>query len=49
VLSALLYASWILTAKQKLRVSISMELEGVTDVVPDDDYEYFFNVRAVLS
>jgi hypothetical protein len=30
---------------QKLRVLISMELEGVTDVVPaDEDYQYHFNV-----
>lgn len=30
---------------QKLRVLISMELEGVTNVQPaDDHYEYFFTV-----
>jgi hypothetical protein len=35
---------------QKLRVMISMELEGVTDVRPaDDEFEYLFNVRKVWS
>ncbi|ODO01560.1 hypothetical protein I350_06380 [Cryptococcus amylolentus CBS 6273] len=49
VVSTRLILCWIeLTAvsfPQKLRVSISMELEGVTNVRPaDDDYEYFFTV-----
>ncbi|TYJ54074.1 hypothetical protein B9479_005260 [Cryptococcus floricola] len=34
----------------KLRVSISMELEGVTNVRPaDDDYEYFFTDEHEIS
>jgi hypothetical protein len=33
------------TDAQKLLVKIGMELEGVVEVRPDANYEYFFNVR----
>lgn len=34
-----------LTLPQKLVVKIGMELEGIESVLPEEPYEYFFNVR----